>query len=657
MTRFRASRKPPVRPKGNWLEVSYEMTWEVEDMADREDLVVKMSPDAGFDDSAFDKDGKLIVWTAERLEQARQMTLMQGGDPSAIKDDLLGKPVAEQHPGVTFPGLGIIEINPAYLPDGMTPGDMSPLIRKDHQRYPVIWGLLSHEAAHAHFSKWMDAVDDRMQDGKFKKEEQPWLGAATILEESRIEARQMGFRPQDQVWLQASGTQLALEEVSKQMREARLEVEKINKENPEAGARIEKSAIARAAALVLARIDAGSVIPDKNTDAITKLVEEAFGKKDAVKLRSIWTEVQRTGDYDDKNMLRLGREWYELTGDDGGQGQDEQMGMAGAAGEGDGEGDSELEKAMRNAAKDSNKEANGEGDRERRQNRIAQKVDKRKLEGAEQKDAKEKARGVFAGKGNDQRHPITGYRDPTPKEMTLARTTRRQLQAAYLPEKAVTKVSRQLPPGRLSMRSVQQLDAQVASGLMPDAEPFTYKDRQHVPTPPLKVGIIQDVSGSQGAAAAAAVSGAWSLAKATQMIADAEVAMVSFGDRVNAIISPREKLPKVPVLRTPYGTDYFLDALKALEGQLDLTRAGSARLVVILTDGYFSHRDLQGRDAALKRLVDFGVKFLWMVTDGGGDADYLPKKMAGVHIFKDASGNFEVVPKVINIEAVNALKK
>lgn len=656
MTRFRASKKPLVKPRGDWLQVSHEMSWEVEDMADREDLVVKMSPDAGFDDTAFDNEGKLIRWTEELLEKARTVALLKGEDPSWIKDDLLGKPLGEQHPGVTFPGLGIIEINPEYLPDGIKPGDMSPLIRKDHARYPVVWGLLSHEAAHAHFSKWMDAVDDRMQDGKFKKEEKPWLGAAKILEESRIEAQQMRFRPQDQVWLQASGTHLALEEVSKQMREARLEVEKVNKENPEAGAHIEKAAIARAAALVLARIDAGSVIPDKNTDAITKLVNEAFGKEDAVKLRAIWTEVQRTGDYDDKNMLRLGREWYELTGDDGGQGQDDEMGMAmGQAGEGDG--DSELEKAMRGAAKVSQKEANGEAERDRRQNRIAQKVDKRKLEGAAQKEAKEKARGVFAGKGHDQRHPITGYRDPTPKEMTLARTTRRQLQAAYLPEKAVTKVSRQLPPGRLSMRSVQQLDAQTASGLIPDAEPFTYKDRQHVPTPPLKVGIIQDVSGSQGSAAAAAVSGAWSLAKATQMIADAEVAMVSFGDRVNAIISPREKLPKVPVLRTPYGTDYFLDALKALEGQLDLTRAGSARLVVILTDGYFSHGDLQGRDAALKRLTDFGVKFLWFVTDGGGDPDYQPKPMPGVHIFKDASGNFEIVPKIINTEAVRALKK
>lgn len=654
MTRFRVSGKPPVKPQGEWLRVSHEMTWDVEEMADRDDLVVKMSPDAGFDDTAF-KDGKLIIWTKELIELA-----ISRGAPidDKLASELLGQPVGEQHPGVTFPQLGIIEINPKYLPDGVTPASMTPIYRRDHQRYPVVYGLLSHEAAHAHFSMWMDEIDERGRQGKLTKLDGKYLGAATILEESRIEAKQMRFRPQDQVWLQASGTKLALEEVSKQMKEAKAEVAKINAEDPKAEARIEKAVIARAAALVLARIDAGSVEPDANTDAITKLVEEAFGKKDAVKLRSIWTRAQDTGDYDSDRMMALGKEWYELTGDDGGQGQDDQMGMAGMASDDEGEGDgSALGKALKGAADKAEKEASGEADRERRQKSIAQKVDKLKLEGQKQKEAKQAARATFAGKGNDQTHPITGYRDPTPAELTLARTTRRQLQAAYLPEKATTKVTRQLPPGKLSMRAVQQQDAQTASGLMPDAEPFTYKDRQHVPTPPLKVAIIQDVSGSQAGAAAASASGAWSLAKATQMIADAEIVMVSFGDRVNAIISPREKMPKVPLLKTPYGTDYFIEALKAVEGQLDLTRAGSARLVVILTDGYLARKDLRERDLALKRLTEFGVKILWLVTDGDAEGEYLPKKMPGVHIFKDAAGNFGIVPKVINVEAVNALKK
>jgi hypothetical protein len=616
MTRYWATAKPPVRPMGEWLRVSHEMTWEGEDIADRDDLIVKISPDAGYDDTAF-HNGELI------------------------RDDE-GNPIGEQHPGVTFPKDGIIEVNANYLPEGMKPEDMHPEIRKDRENYPVIWGILTHEGAHAHYSKWMMEVNKLAKNGKIEQEQTPHIGAAVILEETRIERKQVDFRPQDQVWLQASGTHLALEEVSRMMKEAQA-----------AGASLPKAAAARAAALVLARVDAGSVIPDDTTRNLQKLVDDTFGP-DSQKLRRIWRDAQKTGDHDWKRMVALGKEWYELTGDAGDDG--EQITIV-CDGDGDGDGNSPLEQILKEAAKAAKDEASGETERDRRRSRIANVVSKRRDEARAQKEAEQQARAVFAGKGDSSRHPITGYRDPTPQEMTLARTTRRQLQAAYLPERAITKVARPLPPGRLSVRSVQQLEAQKQAGLMPDVEPFTYKDRQHVPTPPLKVGIIQDVSGSQSAAAAAAVSGAWSLAKATTMIADAEMAMVSFGDRVNAIFNPRQKLPKVPVLQTPYGTDYFLDALKAIEGELDMTRAGSARLIVILTDGYFSGRDHMGRDMAIKRLADMGVKFLWMVTDGGDDSDYYPAKMNGVHVYKEAAGHWDVVPKIINVEAVRALKK
>jgi hypothetical protein len=618
MTRYRAGTKPPVHPTGEWLRVSHEMTWETEDMADRDDLVVYISPDAGFDDAAY-HDGELIT-------------------------DEHGKALHEQHPGVTFPKQGIIEINAHYLPDGLKPEDMHPEIRKDHENYPVVWGITSHEAAHAHYSKWIDEIDSRNKKGLLKDEETPWIGAAVILEETRIEKKQVDFRPQDQPWLQASGTHLALEEVSKQIKEAQAQGQ----------GDIPKNAVARSAALVLARVDAGSVIADDTTKSLQTLVDQTFGE-DAKTLRRIWRDAQSTADDDWQRMLALGKEWYELTGDSGDDG--EQIVVISMGDGGDGDGQSPLEQALREAAKNAAKEASGENERERRRARIKEIVGKRRDEGKASQQAKEQARGVFAGKGNDYSSPISGYRPPTPAELSLARTTRRQLQAAYLPERAVTKVTHTLPPGRLSMRAVQQLEAQDAAGLLPTVEPFTYKDRQHVPTPPLKVGIIQDVSASQSSAAAASASGAWSLAKATQMIADAEVAMVSFGDRVNPIINPRQRLKQVPIIRTPYGTNYFTQALQAIEGELDLTRAGAARLVVILTDGYFMAHDISQRDPAIKRLADMGVKFLWMVTDGDGDAEYTPYGIKGVHVYKDAAGHFDVIPKVINGEAVRALKK
>lgn len=622
MTRYRVSRKPVVNPQGAWLQVSHEMTWAIEDIADRDDLVVKIAPDAGYDDSAFDDKGNLI------MVPDREGNMVPHG---------------EQHPGVTFPQLGIVEINGKYVPEDVDPASMHPLMHSDHKRYPVVWGLLNHEGAHAAFSHWMDEADNR----KLKGEQRKWLGAATILEESRIEKKQMDTKPQAQKWLQASGMNLAVEEVTKQIAEAKAMAKK------DSSIQIDKPAIARAAALTLARIDAGSVIPDENTDDLEKLVRKHFGVKGYWEMRRIWEAAQATGDRDTDRMLDLGRQWYELTGDSG---QDHQEGESGISVELDAGQLGELGEALKKAAENARKEANGEADADRRKARIDLRVAKVKAEAEAQQEAKRQASGVFAGVGDNYDHPVQSYREPTPQEMTLARVTRRALQAAYVPERAITRVNRQLPPGKLSVRLAQQEDAQRAAGLMPDAAPFVHKDRQHVPTPPLKVGIVQDVSGSQGGPAAAAASGAWSLAKATQMIEDAQVAMVTFGDAVHAIYKPGVKMPKVPVLSTDYGTRHFLAALQAVEGVLNLARQDSARLLVILTDGYLDRSDLDGRDAALKRLADLGVKILWMRTSGSGD-EYVPARMHGVHVFDKASGNYEIIPKVITSEAVNALKK
>lgn len=620
MTRHYADRKPPVSPKGAWLKVSHELTWASDELSNRDDLVVKMAPDAGFDDSAYDANGKLRV-------------------------DEEGNPVGDQHPGVTFPDLGIVEINPAYLPEDVTPESMKPLFNTDHQRYPVVWGILGHEAAHAHFTKWPLNFSGKPLSGEIQNA----IGAAMILEESRIEKKHLDFRPQDQQWLGAMAGKVALDD-SLTMAKT---IDNTLKEHPELKDQLNKVLVARAAALVLARVDAGSIEASEDTEAVEKLVKDTFGK-DAGTLREIWREAQRTADDDSDKMLELGRRWYELTGDAGEEGVDQDEGGEDSGGEEGGE----LGKTLRRIAQQAHDEASGESERQRQREKIIKKARSRQLEARQQQQAKDKAASVFnAGKGNDRSSPITGYRAPTTAELTLARTTRKNLQAAYVPERAITNVTRELPPGRLSVRTAQQLDAQRQMGLLPDAEPFTYKDRRHVVTPPLKVGIIQDVSGSQDSAAAAAASGAWSLARGALMLPDAEVAMVTFGDAVHAIIEPREKLSKVPVLRANSGTNYFLDALKAIEGELDLMRGGSARLLVILTDWYLNARDITGRDAALKRLAEAGVKILAMVTDGDGDEGYVPAKMNGVHLFKEASGNYSIIPRVIAREAVNALKK
>lgn len=648
MTRYRANRKPPVRPVGGWAKASYGFTWGIEDMAERQDLVVKIAPDAGFDDSAYDAQGNLIVWTQEMIDE-----LKASGAPIDDKEakEMLGKPLGQQHPGVTFPNEGIIEINPKYLPDDVRehPESIKAELRSDRDRYPVAWGLAAHEAAHANHSLWMDDLQGR----EMSEEDQRAAGAAVILEESRIEAKHIDARPQDGQWLQASGMRIALDEVASGVKATK----EYLAQHPELQGKVEidKVRMSRAAALVLARIDAGSVEENEDTAEVEKMVRDVFGDEGYDRLRRLWLEAQDTEDDDTEGMMNIGRQWYEITGDGGQDSGDD--GGEGGDGDQDGKGEGDaLGNAMRRAARNARREASGEAGRDRLRKRIQGKADRLRQEMADRKNAKQKASSVFAGQAQPVGHPVHGYRPPTSAESNLARATRRKLQAAYVPERAVTKVQRSLPPGRLSVRSAQQLEAQVAAGLMPDVEPFTYKDRRHVVTPPLKVGIIQDVSGSQQGAAEAAVSGAWSLARAASAIEDAQVAMVTFGNSVHKIVGPRERMPKVPIIRANAGTQYFADAVRAIEGVLDLTRPGSARLLVILTDGYLDYRDLEVRDRILKRLTEYGVKVLWMVTDGEGDDQYVPH-VKGVHVFRKASGQYDVIPRVIADQAVEALKK
>jgi len=616
MTRSYAYDKPPARPKGEWLRISHDMTWVVEEMADRGDLVVKMSPDAGYGEEDYDDKGKI----------------KEGATP---------------HAGVTYPELAIIEIAAENMPKGLSLNDVRPLEHGNRNQYPAVWGVVTHESAHAKHSKWVVPLRARQKAGDLSEEDSRAGGAAMLLEESRIERNQILRRPQDQLWLQASATDLALKELKEEL------------SKPENVAQLGKVAGSRMAALVLARIDAGSIDVTEQTEKIEALTRGIFGDKDFGKLRDLWREAQATADDDADTMLDVGRRWFELTQDDGGQGGGDPQ-----PGKGDGgQAGRELAKALQEMADYAKGEATGDNQANARRSRLAKAARDRGIENAAHKDALNQASKVFHASPDpsDRRRddPVRGYRNPTAEENGRARRTRKALEAAYTPERAVTKRSSELPPGKLSARAALRGAAELAMGLPPTAEPFTHKDRRRVAVPPLKVAIAQDVSGSQDSAAAAAVSGAWSLAKATEQIPDAQVAMVVFGSSVWEVFGPRDKMPRVPVLSTPSSSHHLNDALAALEGELQLTRPGSARLLVILTDGVHEHEQIKLRDPALKRLVDAGVHVLWFVTSGyddGSSSQYVPN-VKGVHVYAEAKGNFSAIPGIINREAVNALKK
>ena len=126
------------RPSAAWLAFSATMTAQVAPVAGRDDLTVTVAPGAG------------------------------RGAPACF-----------------IPASAEIEVNADHLP--VDPATADPANPADRERYPAMWGATVHECAHAAHSRWRAP----------KGTDAAWSAAATALEESRIEARQVARRPTD----------------------------------------------------------------------------------------------------------------------------------------------------------------------------------------------------------------------------------------------------------------------------------------------------------------------------------------------------------------------------------------------------------------------------------------------------------------------------
>src|SRR5580693_1059935 len=139
------------RPSAAWLAFSAQMTAQVAPVAGRDDLTVTVAPGAG------------------------------RGAPACF-----------------LPASAEIEVNADHL--GVDPATADPANPADRERYPALWGATVHECAHAAHSRWRAP----------KGTSAAWEAAATALEESRIEARQVTRRPGDRAWLRACTCQIVV---------------------------------------------------------------------------------------------------------------------------------------------------------------------------------------------------------------------------------------------------------------------------------------------------------------------------------------------------------------------------------------------------------------------------------------------------------------
>lgn len=566
-----------------WWGLSAAMTDEVPVIADRDDLLVTVAPGAG------------------------------RGAPACF-----------------LPALATIEVNGAHL-GAVDPATARPHLNADRARYAAVWGLLTHECAHAQHSRWEPPPD--APPGA--------VAAAHLLEEARIEACQISRRPDDRHWLRASATELILNDT--------------RAADAAHGPAMTPAAAAQAAALLLARADAG-ILTTAEVAPVAATVTAILGTDTLARLRAVWQAARKVADHDAAAMIELGRQWCEIIGTDPDT-PTEPTTPAAPGGQATGE-PSPLARAVVQAlgavavavAREAAPEDPG-----------AAKA------AAQQAQDRARARAVkIAAKVFNETPPgtppdttsdtppwasgVTGTRQPTAQERSAARVLGRALSTAGVRERAAVKTNSAFPPGRLRMRGALAADAQRAAGALPTAEPFTRTTRTMTPSPPLRLGIACDVSGSMAAFAGPVASAAWILAHAA---AHAQVcattATVTFGRQVQPITYPATAPRLVSEFRARDLWEAVDTAIEALDGALNLAGPGAARLLVIVSDGGFRAVPRRKGQAQLDRLRAAGCAVLWLAPDPD---DARPLRGATVHALTDPAAT----ARTIGHAAITALR-
>jgi hypothetical protein len=492
----------------------------------------------------------------------------------ADRDDVLVRALPHTRAGA--PGMVDLKRAQMEIERGLfraDPEDLHPAQVGDEERYPTAWGVLTHEAGHAAHSRWCTRLPAQTDPADHE--------AATLLDESRIEHRQAARRPEDRRWLRSAAIALILGEF----------------DPAEPG---DRYAVAHAAGLLLARRDAGILETDETMD-LERIAEKVLGHDTLAALARIWTQAHRTGDEDAESMLRLGRAWNEMVGTATGQDVSAEE-LAEAIGR--------TVRAVR--ANDTLLADLTAGILRASQARAAAK----KNEAEAARRAQSAAKDVF-GPGSGRRRPgwtpVIATRPPSAAERAAAGRLARALRAAAYRERIVTTQSSAAPPGRLRMRGALACDAQRAACATPTAQPWISTTRRHAPSPPLRLGIAVDVSGSMGAATAPIASAAWILAKAAASTdPDSKTATVAYDARLAAITQPGRALNHVSEFAALDGGHDLAGAIDALDGGLELTRPGTGRLLVIASDGYYFGDEAAEAAARITRLIHHGCAVLWL---------------------------------------------
>ena len=454
------------------------------------------------------------------------------------------------------------------LADAVGLSDESPPVLVDslisRLRSPVLAGVVLAGAARAAHSRWIEDVPD---DGPAEL-----CSAAWQLDRARAKARLIARRPQDRLFLRAAARQLLLAVDA----------------DTQAGGDVTRTVVTD----LLPEVDCG-VLPRWIGPKLRQLAEDDLGVPLMNRLTDLWREVQLVADGDTETVLELARQWLDLWDQRPNPPSSRSLvstSLLTAA-------NNALAQVADEAATDAIEESIllvGSG------KSPTQKADDREA------DLATTHAGVAFGPTS--RTPIK-HRTPTLDDHRRRATTVQRLRRAQYRAPHTVGVPVGYPTGRARGDALMQRAAQRAQGVAVTALPWKQRQWRSVPKPPIRAGIVVDLSGSMSPWLPAAGTAIWSMAAAVDELGGSTAA-TGFAGAVFPLLRPRTAPARVPVLSQKGGSDGCAAAMAAVTAAADLARPGAA-IMIVLTDSHLPPADLEPIERHAHYLRRHGVQLIW----------------------------------------------
>lgn len=362
-----------------------------------------------------------------------------------------------------------------------------------------------------------------------------------------------------------------------------------------------------------------------------EFTEDLLGWERVETMLDICEEYMNLEYVDAVKMTDLAKEWVELFRDeseDGEAGEGEGMEMVDLPGLMDMIG--EILDAM---GKSIDAWLDNESDTHSPDMPASSEVDGKVIAEAEEKlmeaASKRVEHGFSRGTHGDKRS-----RKPKPEEKAAAQRLGKRLEKLSAPEKVTTTTRSVAPPGRLKSGAAVAQAADRAQGRASSAKPWEGRHRRYIENPPITVGIMTDVSGSQGWATEFSASSAWIVNRATQHV-NGKAAAVTFGEKAEVTAFPG-KVGDVIVRQACDGSEAFNDGLATLDYLLKLEAGKGTRILFVVTDGFLvAEGEMEACAKWIVKMRKAGVHVIW-VTPSEKSETYrgLPVIPKGVTVMK-----------------------